>query len=191
MFRLLTLVIALIIPFSLTAEEQQRYVSDSVYVYMHKGPGSQYKILGSVSAGELITLLPEASDGYSKIIDKKGREGWIRTNFVSNKLSLKLTVPKLEQQITELKQLLEQASNEVTLLRGDLDKAKQQLSVEQNARVDSDKKRTEAQAQLNDLKDDSRYQFWREGGIIAGIGLILGLLIAYLPRPSRRSRTKW
>ncbi|MBE8167225.1 MAG: TIGR04211 family SH3 domain-containing protein [Shewanella sp.] len=191
MFRLLTLVITLVIPFSLSAVEQTRYISDNVYIYLHSGPGSQYKILGSISAGEQVNLLPESSDGYSKIVDTKGREGWVKTNFVSHKLSLKLTVPKLELQIKELKHSLAQSRKKEASFTDDLSKVKQQLSSEQKAKIVSDKKLTEAQAQLSEIKDDSRYQFWREGGMIAGLGLVLGLLMAYLPRPSRRSRTKW
>ena len=39
-------------------------------------------------------------------------------------------------------------------------------------------------------EQDEQYRWWREGGTIAGVGLLLGLLLPYLPRPRRR-KDRW
>ena len=67
------------------------YVSDELYTYTHKGPGTQYKILGIVNAGEKIKVLStDANTGYTEIKDNKGRSVWIDSKHVSNKPGLKL-----------------------------------------------------------------------------------------------------
>ncbi len=37
--------------------EQVRYISDNLFTYMHRGPGTQFRIMGSVNAGTKVTLL--------------------------------------------------------------------------------------------------------------------------------------
>ena len=38
------------------AQAQTRYISDNLFTYMHSGPSNQYKIIGSVDAGDRVTL---------------------------------------------------------------------------------------------------------------------------------------
>ncbi|MGB0892947.1 MAG: TIGR04211 family SH3 domain-containing protein [Parashewanella sp.] len=203
MLRLLSVLLSLIFVFSASAEETMpRYVSENVYVYMHSGPGSQYKILGSVAAGRKISLFAEAKDGYSKIIDNKGREGWIKTNMISSKPSFRVTVPKLEAQISELSSQLSQAKaiseERVKQVQAESDHVMQQvreltlsLKKESDLRQRAEKEVSTLKLKLADNNKQQRYQFWREGGLIAGAGLLLGLILVYLPRPGRKKQTSW
>ena len=42
---------------------QSRYVSDNIYTFLHRGPGKQYRIIGSINAGEAVTQLAQSEDG--------------------------------------------------------------------------------------------------------------------------------
>ncbi len=46
------------------------------------------------------------------------------------------------------------------------------------------------QQALGTKEQDQQYRWWREGGYIAGAGLLLGLLLPFLPRPRRR-KERW
>lgn len=179
------------VPLAKAADEQVRYVSENVYVYLHSGPGSQYKILGSVAAGQEIRLLPESADGYSKIVDNKGREGWVTSKSITEKQSFRFVIPELEKEIAQLTKSLATAQAQEASYNDGLNKIKQQLADEQQKRVVIEQELVAAQNELSELKADTKYQFWREGGMIAGAGLLLGLILAYLPRPTRRKRTNW
>ena len=56
-------------------------------------------------------------------------------------------------------------------------------------------KTTQERDQLKNAVDrtaqDERFELWRQGGLIAGLGLILGIILVYLPRPQRRSKKRW
>ncbi len=36
---------------------QDRYIADKLFTYMHSGPSNQYRILGSIDAGEKVKLI--------------------------------------------------------------------------------------------------------------------------------------
>ena len=180
----------LILPLQLQAEET-RYVSENVYVYLHSGPGSQFKILGSVAAGREIQLLPEAQDGYSKIIDNKGREGWVQSNMIVNEPTFRVTQPQFQQRVEELQQLLDIANADYSKFSQGTAQLEQQLASEIKARQQAETSLKGAEQQLSSIKQDEKYRFWREGGMIAGIGLLLGLILAYFLKPGRKRKTSW
>lgn len=54
--------------------EDKRYISDELSTYVHSGPGNQYRIVGTLNAGEEVTLLSvNDSTNYGQIRDPKGR----------------------------------------------------------------------------------------------------------------------
>ena len=58
-----------------------RYVSDNIFTYIHNGPGTQYRILGSVKAGEPLEVKAVNNDaGFTQVVDGRGREGWIKNS---------------------------------------------------------------------------------------------------------------
>ena len=176
---------------TLLAAEQTRYISDNVFTFLHGGPGTQYRILGSVEAGQPITYLGETQDDYVKIIDHKGREGWIDGKLVSSDKSFRVQLPeveaKLEKVQAELNELKAQTSNSdqtTRQLRSQLATAEEQLSIASN-------ERDSAVRELTQIQNNERFEQLKQGGMIAGIGLILGVIIAYLPRPRRRQKNRW
>ena len=191
MLRLLSIVALMLLSPTLLAAEQTRYISDNVFTFLHGGPGTQYRILGSVEAGQPITYLGETQDDYVKIIDHKGREGWIDGKLVSSDKSFRVQLPeveaKLEKVQAELNELKAQTSNSdqtTRQLRSQLATAEEQLSIASN-------ERDSAVRELTQIQNNERFEQLKQGGMIAGIGLILGVIIAYLPRPRRRQKNRW
>ena len=44
----------------------------------------------------------------------------------------------------------------------------------------------ELESKLETKAQDMQLRWWKEGGLIAGIGALAGVILVYLPRPRRR-----
>ena len=92
--------------------EDKRYISDELSTYVHSGPGNQYRIVGTLNAGEEVTLLSvNDSTNYGQIRDPKGRTTWIPLDQLSQTPSLRTRVPELEQQVKTLTDKLANIDN--------------------------------------------------------------------------------
>ena len=56
--------------------EEKRYVSDELNTWVRSGPGDNYRLVGTVNAGEEVTLLQTNADtNYGQVRDSTGRPG--------------------------------------------------------------------------------------------------------------------
>ena len=191
MLRVLSIVALFMWPVHAMAEEPAHFISDDVFIYIHGGPGKDYRIIGSVEAGMPITKLNKTEGDYTEIIDSKGRQGWVVAKLVTDKPSFRHRFPVVESELIKASEQL----NTISLSSDDIDEYKQvteQKLTELNlALVEAVKQRDAALAQVVTDIDNQRYEMWQQGGIIAGIGALLGIFLVYLPRPQRRKRGRW
>nr|WP_275658995.1 TIGR04211 family SH3 domain-containing protein [Shewanella sp. Isolate11] len=176
---------------SLFAAEQTRYISDDVFAYVLGGPSTQYRIVGSVEAGQPITYLGETQGDYSKIVDHKGREGWVKSEFIASSKSFRVQLPEVQAKLDSVQADFDKLSNQtgddqqlISQLKSQLSRAEQQLET-------ATRERNKATSELAKLQNNERYEMLKQGGLIAGVGLLLGVIIAYLPRPRRRQKNRW
>ena len=79
-----------------------RYVSDNIFTYIHNGPGTQYRILGSVKAGEPLEVKAVNNDaGFTQVVDGRGREGWIKNSELQAEISLRERLPQVQKELDE------------------------------------------------------------------------------------------
>ncbi|WP_116475151.1 TIGR04211 family SH3 domain-containing protein [Zobellella maritima] len=187
----------------LNAVAETRYVSDNVYAYMHTGPSNKYRIMGSINAGEVVTFLTQNSDtNYVQIRDQDGRTGWIKADFIQTEESYKSRTPRLEQELTVLKQqlagldeshrqdvadklnLIEQQQAELGTLRAQLDEVRRD-----NDQLAADNRRLASK--VDDREHSMRMDWLLRGGLVAGAGALFGLLLPLLPLRRRRGRDRW
>ncbi|MBS9437323.1 SH3 domain-containing protein [Photorhabdus noenieputensis] len=198
----LLLTALLSLSFSLTTlAEEKRYVSDELSTYTHAGPGNQYRIAGTLNAGDAVTLISINRDSnYAQVKDDKGRLVWLPVNQLSNKPSLRTRLPELEQEVKTLTDKLANidnnwnqrtadmqlkvanSSNIIAELKKENEKLKNKLTV-------AEKKLDAANLQLDDKQRNIILQWFMYGGGVAGAGLIFGLLLPHmLPRRKRNDR---
>ena len=180
-----------------------RYVSDDIFTYLHGGPGKQYRILGSVKAGDKVQFLAlDASGKYAQIIDGKGRTAWILGKELQTAPSYRAQVTTLQEQLRQLQlkmdnidsdqaRELKEKRERLTLLEQQVSQQEQQLAEQSKELQALRQQKQKLQLDLGTKEQDQQYRWWREGGYIAGVGLLLGLLLPYLPRPRRRSKDRW
>ncbi|OTA17585.1 Chromosome partition protein Smc [Xenorhabdus vietnamensis] len=199
--QLFILLLSFTLPLSVHAEEK-RYVSDELSAYIRSGPSINNRIIGSVNAGEEVTLIsPKSDNGYLQVKDRKGRTSWILASELSNIPSLRERIPSMEQKITTLTENLStiderwnkhtaELQNKVATsdkIISDLKKENEQL---QNKLIVADKKVEIANSHLDKRQREIILQWFTYGGGVAGIGLLLGLMLPYII-PRRKSKDRW
>ncbi len=98
--------------------EEKRYVSDELNTWVRSGPGDNYRLVGTVNAGEEVVLLQTNADtNYGQVRDSSGRTSWIPLKELSNVPSLRTRVPDLENQVKTLTDKLTNIDNTGTSAR--------------------------------------------------------------------------
>ncbi|WP_219591813.1 TIGR04211 family SH3 domain-containing protein [Aeromonas salmonicida] len=175
-----------------------RYVSDNIFTFIHNGPGTQFRILGSVKAGEPLEVKAVNNEaGFTQVVDGRGREGWIKNAELQGEISLRERLPQVQQELEDLKARLQN-------LNGDNEKRfteKDGKIAEQSTEIDSLKAQLASQSEeMGNLKEqnealtrsydnqehDMQMDWFIRGGAMVGGGILLGILLPMLPR--RRSR---
>jgi SH3 domain protein len=182
---------------------QDRYISDKLFTYMHAGPSNQFRILGSVDAGDKVRLLTSNKDtGYTQVQDSKGRKGWVESRFVTNQESMALRLPKLEKELSEVKAKLANARSSADQEKaglvdsletrnrqiGELEQGYSEMSQQLSASQEEVRK---LRAKLDTQKDDLLLKYFMYGGGVAGIGLLLGLILPHIMPRRKRSPSGW
>jgi len=75
--------------------EEKRYVSDELNTWVRSGPGDNYRLVGTINAGEEVVLLQSnAESNYGQVRDSSGRTAWIPLKELSTDPSLRTRVPE-------------------------------------------------------------------------------------------------
>ncbi|APW65853.1 MULTISPECIES: TIGR04211 family SH3 domain-containing protein [Arcobacteraceae] len=176
------------------------YVSNDLFTYSHSGPGSKYKIVGTVNAGQKITILSRSA-GFTQIRDQKGRTVWINSKYVSNQPGLKKQLETLNIKHSKLVDKLstyeEEANKNKANLEKDLTSNINQVQELQKTNEALNKRLNDVEEEnksLNDLLDNEKtdllMKWFSYGGMVAGLGLLLGLVLPSLI-PSRKKKSRF
>lgn len=182
---------------------QQRYIADNLFTYMHAGPSNEFRIIGSVNAGDTVQLLTSNKDsGYSQILDPKGRKGWVETRFVTRTESIATRLPKIEEELTTVKAQLTKAQNladqEQAGLLESLDRRDAKITEMESNYASISSKLTQAQTEVRELrakldtqKEDLLLKYFMYGGGVAGAGLLFGLVLPHLIPRRKKKQNGW
>lgn len=180
--------------------EETRYVSDELNTWVRSGPRDNYRLVGTVNAGEEVTLL-QSDANYGQIKDSSGRTAWIPLKELNTTPSLRTRVPDLENQVktltdklnnidttwnqrtADMQQKVAQSDSIINGLKEENQKLKNELIVAQ-------KKVSAANLQLDDKQRTIIMQWFMYGGGVLGIGLLLGLGLPHMI-PSRKRKDRW
>lgn len=184
---------------SLPALAQTQYVTENLNTYLRKGAGDNFKISGTIQAGEKVTVL-EHRERYSLIRDAKNREAWILNSELTTTPSSKELTPQLQQQVQELTLKLNKIDSDwqqrTVEMQRRTKQADQQSSelLEQNAQLKREleilkNKNRDLEALQDAESREIMIQYFIYGGTVLGAGLLLGLLLPFLM--PRRKRSSW
>lgn len=171
------------------SEPQPAFISDNLVVYLHSGPGNQFRIIGTLTAGTPVFKLAEA-DNYVQIRFDDNRTGWLLQEHLS-------FTPGIREQFGILETRFTAQSEQLNLLLQTADEAQGSLQ-----RLTQE--RDQAQAELALLKvsnerltkelDAQQASFWQQPMVLGSAILLFGLLFGLiLPKliPQRRNSDRW
>lgn len=182
--------------------EEKRYISDELSTWVRSGPGNDYRLIGTLNAGEEVTLLQSNENSkYGQIRDSQGRTTWIPLSQLSEQPSLRSRVPELEQQVKDLTAKLanidgswNERTAEMQKKVAGSDDAINSLKDEnqqlKNQLVVASKKVDAANVQLDDKQRTIIMQWFMYGGGVLGMGLLLGLVLPHII-PGRKRKDRW
>ncbi|WP_251978427.1 TIGR04211 family SH3 domain-containing protein [Salinicola avicenniae] len=187
--------------FSLPAAAQEgHWVSDELPTYVRSGPTDGYRIVGTLTSGDPITVLQTQGD-YTQVRGPDGDAVWIQSQFVQQEPSAQDQLPALQEKVESLTSRLDGIDDEwnqrVADMRQELESRQAQVDDLQatnnqlnQAYSEAEGKMREMQARLDTQEEDLLLRYFMYGGGVAGAGLILGLIVPHLPR-RRRKRDRW
>ncbi|WLT06201.1 TIGR04211 family SH3 domain-containing protein [Gilliamella apis] len=197
---IITLLSFIVVAFSANAVD--KYVTENVDIYLRRGPGSQYAYSNAVKAGQKVIELEKSADGkYTRIQLPNGNSAWIESNKLKDQPSFKELVPSLEAQLAEYKDKVDNAEkNQQNAIRDyaeKLQKAEQSIESLQakNNELEQLNKQQEIKLesmlnQVDDKRRDLIVTWFTYGGLVAGGGLLLGLILPAII-PGRRKKDRW
>ncbi len=167
------------------------YISEDLIVYMHTGAGKNYRILGTVNSGEKVQLTGETKNDYSEIITDKNRIGWVESKHVSAKPGMRYVIADLNEKLASLQTDKSQLSNQLNEARIEIDTLKSERSDLQNNISALNMDLIETKSQLKNQDTSIKKQWFFNGAIVLGIGLLLGLILPRLSSKRKTSMENW
>ena len=158
------------------------FVSDDVYVYMHSGPSTKFRIIGSITAGTPIELLKLSGDRKFRLIkDSKGRTGWLKVEFTSKKASIRQRQESLKQQVKQLNLQDVSSSDALTTAKSRIKKLEHSLNSSNKKLQQAQESEQHALSQLKGEDEQLKMQWAINGGMLVGISILFGVALTFIP----------
>lgn len=188
------------LPLQAQEPEGSHWVSDDLTTWVRSGPTDGYRIVGTLTAGEPVTVL-ETSGDYSRVENSEGDTVWVLTRELQETPSAKVRLPLLEQRVTELTRELDGINDDwdsrVASMVQELETSEQRIDEleSRNSELESESATSrqtirQLQARLDTQEEDLLLRYFMYGGGVAGAGLVVGLIVPHLPR-RRRKNDRW
>ena len=168
---LLTLAFA---SFIVTAESAYIYDKDKG-IWTRTGPSNEYKVASKYPPGTKLSIVnPVANNGYTQIIDNRGRKSWIPSNMLLETANVSL----------------DKARAEIAKLQNDHKQEVKRLQAELSARAPLEKmneslqsKISRMQIELEQLTQENSamsHRFNREIYFAGGVTVLVGMLFGWI-----------
>lgn len=188
MKKYLSLSLLLSVSFPAFAQEAA-HIADDVYVFTHGGPSNQYRINGRVNSGEPITIL-NRQNNYIEIRTESGRTSWVPAEFVATGTSKLSQLPALETSLAESQKRVATQDEEIQVLNDQLAYISDENITHVNKVEGLQQEIQRLESEIANMDQSNLIRWLTHGGIVALGGVILGLLVPYLPK-RRKRRDDW
>ncbi len=167
------------------------FISDDLFIYMHAGPGNNYRILGSINAGDEVQLTGNQDNGYTEIIDGKNRTTWVESKYVSTKPGLRVAIAELNAKLADSEDISSQTSEDLSNANREIASLNQQTE-ELNQKINQlTRELSQTQSQLSNQDLELKKEYFFNGAIVLGIGLLFGLILPRLAIRKKSSMDNW
>jgi len=162
------------------------YVSDDLSVSYRTGPSAKYRISGTITSGDNITIIDSTnSQFFYKIKTEQGKSGWLPRKLVKSGLSAKEKVQELQQTVSTSIALIKKQADEIHRLKSLINTQKVKNDYHSNKQTQLTTEISSLNNQINKL-DDSNLIRWVTHIAIVLVFAIFLLSIVSLIRKRKR-----
>lgn len=183
------LFLVLIGTLSMPTFAESAHIADDVYVFMNSGPSNQYRINGRVTSGEAVEVL-ERRDNYVQVRTQGGKVGWVPAQFVAEGLSNQSRMPELEAALEASRKRVAAQQKEIEILQQSAQARQQESEQSRNRVIELEQEIGALKTRIANMDQSNLIRWLTHGGLVALGGVLLGLLVPYLPR-RRKQRNDW
>ena len=158
------------------------WVSSSAPLNLRRGASTEYKIIGSVTDDQPVTVLG-SENGWTHVRLEDGREGWIPGGYLSSDPPPAIRLSQLETEARTLRSRLEKTEDEAERLRTE-NASLETTDTEQRERI------AQLTTENHELRALVRWREWVTGASILVVGMILGAILGRSSRNKRSSRLR-
>ena len=79
------------------------YVSDKVFIVLHRGPGAEYRWVAKLTPGTRLQRARTSNDGeWAEVTTTRGTIGWVRNEFLSSESPAQVKLPAAQARAEKL-----------------------------------------------------------------------------------------
>jgi SH3 domain protein len=202
------------------AAQDVRYVSDKIFIVLHRGPGTDYKWVARLTPGTRLKVVKTSGD-WSEVTTSRGTKGWVRSEYLSASAPAQVLLPNAEKLAAELSESNTALKAELATLREQKDSIEAQLSATSgelenvsgsfndlkqvsgkavqldvdNRRLVEEAENLRSKAEMLEgenqrLQDKLQSEDFLNGALAVCLGVILTLVVPRLI-PKRRRNSEW
>lgn len=117
--RLLPLFFLLLLPLFSQAQDV-RYISDKIFVPLHKGPGNDYRWAARLTPGTKLTVSKKSSNGkWAEVTTSRGTAGWVLVEHLTADTPAQLRLPAAQARAEKLAATNAELSSELAALKSE------------------------------------------------------------------------
>jgi len=172
--------LALLLVAGLPAAAETAWVQDQLTLNVRTGPGTQYRIKGTIKTGESVQVL-DRREGWTQVSTTSSGEGWIPEGFLQPEMPAGM---RLEATLSETAGFRDQFGSLTDRVK-ELESTNAELTsadADQNSTIES------LTRENLELKAGARWPEWITGATILFVGMVMGAIIQSMN--GRRSRPR-
>ena len=176
---------------SAQANTTQGYISDELPIFVHSGPGKNYRILGTVTSGSEVQITGNSKDDYSEVIDDKDRTVWLESKYVTSEPGLRVIIAQLNSKLADLEGNSSAVSESLLRANKKVDQYSSEKTQLNNEISSLNKTLSEVSLKLKDQDTSIKKEWFFNGAIVLCIGLVLGLVLPRLSSSKKSNMGSW
>ncbi len=176
---------------SAQANTTQGYISDELPIFVHSGPGKNYRILGTVTSGSEVQITGNSKDDYSEVIDDKDRTVWLESKYVTSEPGLRVIIAQLNSKLADLEGNSSAISESLLRANKKVDQYSSEKTQLNNEISSLNKTLSEVSLKLKDQDTSIKKEWFFNGAIVLCIGLVLGLVLPRLSSSKKSNMGSW
>ena len=142
---------------------ETRYIKDEIRIEMHSGPTTGYRIIRYLKSGDTLKILQLSDDKKWYQIETRGKTGWVKSQYTTDKPIAKALLAQSKQKQTSLAKQNQTLTTQLAEARGKLKATKTLLSsIESSSGKLSQRLKSIEKAASNAINTERSYQLLQE-----------------------------